>query len=216
VRIVDRIQWAAFIREPKWIIGFSDVTVFHQRIQRFGIQSIHASMPLNFQTNSPLALDSLFNAIEGKDLSITCPSTTHNKTGQTEGKLVGGNLSILYSLLGTDDQIDFTDTILFIEDLSEQLYHIDRMFYALAKANVLNKIKGLIIGGMTDMKDTAVPFGKTLEELILDHFHYRNIPICFNFPAGHIDDNRALVFGSQYNLEVNSSQTTLTKTTSNG
>lgn len=216
VRIVDRIQWAGFIREPKWIIGFSDVTVFHQRIQRFGIQSIHASMPLNFQTNSSLALDSLFNAIEGKGLSITCPSTAHNKNGQVQGKLVGGNLSILYSLLGTDDQIDFTDTILFIEDLSEQLYHIDRMFYALAKANVLNKIKGLIIGGMTDMKDTAVPFGKTLEELILDHFHYRNIPICFNFPAGHIDDNRALVFGSQYGLEVNSSQTTLTKTTSNG
>jgi muramoyltetrapeptide carboxypeptidase len=86
------------------------------------------------------------------------------------------------------------------------------MFYALAKANVLNKIKGLIIGGMTDMKDTAVPFGTTLEKLILDHFQYRNIPICFNFPAGHIDDNRALVFGSQYNLDVNSSQTTLTKT----
>lgn len=210
VRIVDRIQWAGFIREPKWIIGFSDITVFHQRIQRFGIQSIHASMPLNFQTNSSAALDSLFSAVEGKKLSVNYPSAPQNKTGHAEGKLVGGNLSILYSLLGTDDQIDFTDTVLFIEDLSEQLYHIDRMFYALAKANVLNKIKGLVIGGMTDMKDTAVPFGKTLEELILDHFHYRNIPICFNFPAGHIDDNRALVFGSQYYLDVNSSHTTLT------
>ena len=209
VRIVDRIQWAGFIREPKWIVGFSDVTVFHQRIQRFGIQSIHGTMPLNFKTNSSEALDSLFAALKGKNEPIEFPSTSNNKQGQAIGKLVGGNLSILYSLLGTDDQLDFTDSILFIEDLSEQLYHIDRMFFALAKANVLNKIKGLVIGGMTDMKDTTIPFGRTLEEIILDHFHYRNIPICFNFPSGHIDDNRAIVLGATYELNVNEKSTLL-------
>lgn len=209
VRIVDRIQWAGFIREPKWIVGFSDVTVFHQRIQRFGIQSIHGTMPLNFKTNSSEALDSLFAALKGKNEPIEFPSTSNNKQGQAIGKLVGGNLSILYSLLGTDDQLDFTDSILFIEDLSEQIYHIDRMFFALAKANVLNKIKGLVIGGMTDMKDTTIPFGRTLEEIILDHFHYRNIPICFNFPSGHIDDNRAIVLGATYELNVNEKSTLL-------
>jgi len=209
VRIVDRIQWASFIREPKWIVGFSDITVFHQRIQRFGIQSIHGSMPLNFQTNTKEALDTMLAALEGKNSTIVCEATQHNKPGKATGTLVGGNLSILFSLLGTDDQIDYTDTILFIEDLSEQLYHIDRMFYALSKANVLNKIKGLIVGGMTDIKDTAAPFGKTLEELILDHFHFHNIPICFNFPAGHIADNRALILGSVCELNVDNNNSTL-------
>lgn len=210
VRIVDRIQWSSFIREPKWIVGFSDVTVFHQRIQRFGIQSIHGSMPLNFQTNTKEALDTMIAALEGTRPTIICETSQHNKLGKATGTLVGGNLSILYSLLGTDDQIDYTDTILFIEDLSEQLYHIDRMLYALSKANVLNKIKGLIIGGMSDMKDTAEPFGKTLEEIILDHFRFNNIPICFNFLAGHIDDNRALILGSTCELKVEKENSSLT------
>lgn len=210
IRILDRIQWAGMLRNPKWLIGFSDITIFHQRMQRFELQSIHGPMPLNFADNTPEALITLLSAMKGEEYSISLPTTKDNKTGHAKGKLVGGNLSILYSLLGTDDQLDYSNTILFIEDLAEQLYHIDRMFYAFEKAGVFNKIKGLIVGGMTDMKDTANPFGRTLEELILNHFTYRNIPIAFEFPAGHIPDNRALVLGKECSLEINPEQSILT------
>ena len=209
IRILDQLNWAGMLREPKWIVGFSDVTVFHQRMQRFSLPSIHGSMPLNFQENSTEAIDTLVSALTGKEYSIQAFGNSNNKPGTAVGKLVGGNLSILYSLLGTDDQIDFSNTILVVEDLAEQLYHIDRMLFAFEKAGVFNKIKGLIIVGMTDLKDTAVPYGQTLEELILSHFTYRNIPIAFGFPAGHVPDNRALVFGKEHILEVTKTETQL-------
>ncbi len=202
VRILDHLQWAGFIREPKWLVGFSDVTVLHQHIGKLDLPSIHASMPLNFKENTPEAIDSLFDALEGKQLHYKNPAHPQNKHGEVTGKLVGGNLSILYSLLGTDDCIDYSDCILFIEDLAEQLYHIDRMFYAFAKAGILDKIIGLIVGGMTDLKDTAVPFGQDIYALILTHFNYRSIPIVFDFPAGHINDNRALIIGAEVKLTV--------------
>lgn len=202
VRIVDRLNWAAMLREPKWIIGFSDVTVFHQRMQRYGLKSIHATMPLNFEENTEKALGTLLEAFQGVQPEISIPPSNHNKKGLATGQLSGGNLSILYSLLGTDDQPDYEGTILFVEDLAEQLYHIDRMFFAFRKAGILDKINGLIVGGMTDMKDTAVPFGETLESIILEHFRYRKIPVVFGFPAGHIADNRALVFGTEVELTV--------------
>lgn len=209
IRIVDQLGWASILRNPKWIVGFSDVTVFHQRMQRFDLPSLHATMPLNYAENSSEAIETMFSALEGNPYSIECASNSSNKTGIAKGKLVGGNLSILYSLLGTDDQIDFSNTILFIEDLAEQLYHIDRIFHALRKAGITEKIKGLIVGGMTDMKDTAVPFGKSLEEIILEQFKFRNIPIVFEFPAGHIDDNRALILGAEALLSVDASSVTL-------
>ena len=209
VRIVDRIQWAGMLREPKWMIGFSDVTVFHQRLQRFGISSIHGTMVLNYNTNSSEAINTMMAALKGENADVSCDPNSYNKNGVANGKLVGGNLSIVYSLLGTDDHVEFTDCILFVEDLAEHLYHIDRMFFALNKAGVLDKIKGLIIGGMTDLEDTDIPFGKTVEEIILDHFTYRNIPIAFGFPAGHISDNRALILGDQCKLEVSAEKTLL-------
>jgi muramoyltetrapeptide carboxypeptidase len=212
VRILDRLQWAGMLREPKWMVGFSDVTVFHHRLQRFGISSIHGSMVLNFKDNSSEALNTMMAALKGTDVSIECPPTPSNKNGAAEGRLIGGNLSIVYSLLGTDDQLDFTDAILFVEDLAEHLYHIDRMFYALKKCGALDRIKGLIVGGMTDMEDTATPFGKTLDEIILEHFQFRNIPIAFGFPAGHISDNRALILGDQCKLEVSAEKTLLSYT----
>lgn len=210
IRILDRINWAGMLRDPKWLVGFSDVTVFHQRMQLYNLQSIHATMPLNFQENSEPALASLIDALQGKSTDISIPSNPHNKHGKASGRLLGGNFSILYSLLGTDDQPDYRDSILFIEDLAEQLYHIDRMFFAFAKAGILGQIKGLIVGGMTDMKDTAVPFGQTLHEIILSHFELTNIPVAFGFPAGHIPDNRALVFGTEVELEVAGSAVNLT------
>lgn len=202
IRILDRVNWASILRDPKWIIGFSDVTVFHQRMQKFGLKSIHATMPLNYSENTPIAMDSMLDALQGKQTEIQIPSHRFNKRGNAIGKLIGGNFSILYSLLGTDDQPEYANTILFIEDLAEQLYHLDRMFYAFAKAGILNRINGLIVGGMTDMKDTATPIGFTLHEIILSHCEYRKIPIVFDFPAGHIADNRALIFGTEVELNV--------------
>lgn len=207
VRIVDRIQWATQLRHPKWIVGFSDITVFHQKMQSFGIESIHATMPLNFEKNSLESFSTLFSALNKTPYSIEYPSSSQNQSGNAIGILVGGNLSILYSLLGTDDQIDYSNTILFIEDVGEQLYSIDRMLFAFKKAGVFSKIKGLIVGGMTHLKDTETPTGFTLEELVLSQFEFHRIPIAFDFPAGHVDDNRALVLGKNIELNVNEKTT---------
>ncbi|MFO0494169.1 MAG: LD-carboxypeptidase [Flavobacteriia bacterium] len=201
VRIVDRIQWASMLREPKWMVGFSDVTVFHQHLQRFNLPSIHGSMVLNFKDNSHEALNTLLMALKGESFSVAATSN-FNKSGSAEGTIVGGNLSIVYSLIGTNNQPDYSDKILFVEDLAEHLYHIDRMFYALNKSGILDKISGLVVGGMTELEDTATPFGMSVEEIILAHFQYRNIPIAFDFPAGHLNDNRSIVLGKKMLLNV--------------
>ena len=202
IQLLDGIQWAQFIREPKWLIGFSDICVWHHKIQHLGFQSIHGTMALNVEKNSAAALKSLSSALFGNETNIELPNNPMNKNGQAAGTLIGGNLSILFSMLATPESYDFSDAILFIEDLAEHLYHIDRMMHALRKHGALDRIKGLIVGGMTDLEDTDVPFGMSLEELILSHFQYRKIPICFDFPAGHIDDNRAIILGSEIALFV--------------
>lgn len=209
IQLVDRIKWGLQLHEPKWIVGFSDVTVFHQHLQKNGVQSIHGTMPLNFSSNTNEALDTLLTALKGHSYSITAPKAKNNKTGSAQGRLLGGNLSILYSLIGTDEQPDYSDSILFVEDLAEPLYAIDRIFHAMSKAGILDQIKGLVVGGMTDLKDTETPFGLSYEEIILDHFMYRQIPVAFNFPAGHIDDNRALVLGASVRLSVTESESRL-------
>lgn len=202
VRIVDLINWSSFIRQPKWIVGFSDVTVFHQRIQRFGFDSIHATMPLNYKENTKEALQTMSDALSGKLETQSYAGNANNIEGSAKGRLLGGNLSIVYSLLGTDDQPDYSGSILFLEDLSEQLYHIDRMFFSLEKAGVLNQISALMIGSFTEMKDTEAGFGKSLEQLILDRVAFRKIPVAFDVPIGHINDNRAVVFGKEVSLIV--------------
>ncbi len=202
VQLLDYLQWASFVRNPKWIIGFSDVTFFHQKIQCLGIESIHATMPLNFMQNSKESFETLWQAVSQKEYSIPFESSSFNKKGKAEGNLVGGNLSILAALIGTPDMVKFEDTILFIEDLGEYLYHFDRIMYSFANSGIFDKISGLIVGGMTDMKDTPMPFGSIYEEIILRHLQFRNIPVAFNFPAGHIDDNRALRLGANCKLEV--------------
>jgi len=210
VQLVDKLDWSMFMEKPKWIIGFSDITVFHQRLATMQIGSMHATMPLNFKENSPEAIDTLlFSLMNSKQATVSIPGSVKNRSGETEGVLLGGNASIVYSMLGTNDHPDYKGSILFLEDLAEQLYHIDRIFHALEKSGVLKQINGLIIGGMTDLKDTLVPFGQTLEEIILGHVAHYQIPVLFNFPAGHIDDNRALVFGDQVKLTVTPEKCTL-------
>ncbi|MCR9171236.1 MAG: LD-carboxypeptidase [bacterium] len=210
VQLVDRLNWGKFYQNPKWIIGFSDVTVLHQHLQTKMFASIHGTMPLNFIDHSQEALGTLVKALEGTKYSIEASKSSFNKEGTAEGTLLGGNLAIIASLIGTNDQPDCTDCILFVEEVGEPLYSIDRMFYSLKKAGILGKINGLVVGGMTSMKDSEIPYGKTLEEIVLEHFEERNIPFAFNFPAGHIDDNRALIFGATVSLEVDSSGSTLT------
>ena len=202
LRIIDRLNFDKFIQKPKWIAGYSDVTVLHAKLQSLGCQSLHSTMPINFSDNTKESLDSLFDVIEGRPIAYEVSSSDMNISGTAESPLVGGNISVLYSLLGSDIFPDTDGKILFLEDLDEYLYHIDRMMTALQRAGKLDNIKGLIVGGLTKMHDNNIPFGMSAEEIILEKVIGKNIPVCFNFPAGHIDDNRALILGKTVLLEV--------------
>ncbi len=202
VRIIDHLDFSNFINQPKWICGFSDVTVLHSHVnQNFKIATIHSPMCFNFPKS--LELNTLKKALFGDELVYRMPAHPLNKKGNVIGELAGGNLSILYSLVGSNSDIDTDGKILFLEDLDEYLYHIERMMMNLKRSGKLNKIKGLIVGGMTDMKDNQVPFGKTAEEIILDTVKDFDFPVCFGFPAGHVDNNSALIMGGIVCMEVN-------------
>ena len=195
VRIIDRLDFDKFLQKPKWIVGYSDVTVLHAKMQSIGVESLHATMPINFQDNSKQALDTLFDALCGKEIKYDLPQQTLDILSKMKGEVVGGNISVLYSLLGSDIFPDVEGKVLFLEDLDEYLYHIDRMMMAFQRAGIFDKIGGLIIGGLTKMHDNAIPFGMTAEEIISEKTKDKNIPTVFNFPAGHINDNRAIILG---------------------
>lgn len=202
IRILDRIDWAIQLQQPKWIIGFSDVTVFHQYMDKWEIPSLHATMPLDFGTGTASSLEALISCMTEQQFSYEIAPCEYNKPGRSKGKLTGGNLSILYSLIGTSLQPDYHGKILFIEDVGEALYSIDRMFYALEKSGILDQISGLIVGGMTQMKDSEPGFGKNYCEIIQEHLRYKGIPVCFNFPAGHQQENLALILGVETEMIV--------------
>ena len=203
VQIIDNIDFSKLKNKPKWIVGYSDVTVLHSHLNKLGIASLHATMPINFKTNAKESLASLKNGLFGNENNILCGPHTCNKFGKVEAEVVGGNLSILYSLLGSNSDVDTDGKILFIEDLDEYMYHVDRMMMNLKRNGKLKNLKALIIGGMSDMNDNTIPFGKTAEEIILEYIKEFDFPVCFNFPAGHLDDNRTLVFGKECTLEIN-------------
>lgn len=203
VRIIDDLNYRRFTDQPKWLCGYSDMTAMHSHVNHvMGIGTLHCTMPVNFGTNTPQALESLINAISGRSIEYQFDGHELNKIGSCRGEVVGGNLSLLYSLLGTKTSLHTGGKILFLEDLDEYLYHIDRMMIALRRAGKLQGLSGLIVGGMTDMKDNAVPYGKTAEEIILEHVADFNFPVCFNFPAGHLSDNRAIKLGINAELTV--------------
>lgn len=201
VRIIDKLDFTAFKKQPKWIIGYSDITVLHSHVHNFGIKTLHATMPINFAKNAE-AIETLRKALFGEALRYEGGSHSLNRKGNAEAELVGGNLSLLYALTGSVSDINTNGKILFIEDLDEYLYHIDRMMINLKRSGKLSHLAGLIVGGMSDMKDNAVPFGKTAEEIILDAVKEYDYPVCFGFPAGHIDRNLALVLGGKVKMEV--------------
>lgn len=212
VRIIDKLDFSTFKKNPKWVCGFSDVTVLHSHIwKNFEIETIHSIMPMQLKKlgGESDAAKTLVKSLKGDTLDYEFPAHALNRTGSAEGILVGGNLSILYSLLGSVSDIDTADKILFLEDIDEYLYHIDRMMIAMKRAGKLDKLKGLIIGGMSDMKDNAIPFGKTAEEIISEAVKEFDYPVCFNFPAGHIDANCALYIGKSAKLEVRKAKSTL-------
>ncbi|MCF6307756.1 MAG: LD-carboxypeptidase [Flavobacteriaceae bacterium] len=209
VRIIDKLDFTAFKKHPKWIIGYSDVTVLHSQIHTLGIATLHAQMPVAIETKSEATVNSIYKTLFGKEYSITITSEKNNRLGIASGQLVGGNLSILYSLCGSPSAINTDGKILFIEDLDEYLYHIDRMLQNLKRNGMFANLKGLIVGGMTQMHDNDIPFGKSAEEIILDICKDFDFPIAFNFPAGHIEDNWALVFGAEVKLKVGENKVTL-------
>ncbi|WP_395061796.1 LD-carboxypeptidase [Flavobacterium sp.] len=202
VRMIDFLDFTKFKQSPKWVIGFSDVTVLHSHLNTMGYASIHGIMPVSSKATEE-AKESLRKALFGEHLEYTVPCDQMNRFGSAKGELVGGNLSILYSLLGSESAIDCHDKILFIEDLDEYLYHIDRMMMNLKRNGCLESLKGIIVGGMTKMHDNEIPWGKNVLEIIDDVTKKYNIPIIYNFPAGHMADNHSLIMGKQVSIEVN-------------
>ena len=211
VQIIDSIDFTNLKKNSKWIVGYSDVTVLHSHLNNLEIASLHATMPINFVSNTNDSLKSLKNALLGNLNSAKCKAHPLNKFGKIEGDIVGGNLSILYSLSGSQSDINTAGKILFIEDLDEYLYHVDRMMMNLKRSRMLGKLKGLIVGGMSNMNDNSISFGKTAEQIILDHTKDYDFPICFGFPAGHLSDNCSLRLGVNSVLEINKNGVSLSQ-----
>ena len=204
-RIIDDLDFTGFIAKPKWICGFSDITVLHSHITaNLGIPTLHSPMCGAFkpETENEDDLLSLKRALAGEPEQYIIPAATFSRAGEGTGVLTGGNLSLLVHMIGTRSDVDTTGKILFLEDLGEHLYHIDRMLVQLKRAGKLDNLAGLILGGFTDLQDTERPFGQTIEEIIWDKVKEYNYPVCFNFPSGHQDVNYTLALGMQHTLTV--------------
>lgn len=209
VRIIDSLDFTKFKEHPKWIMGFSDVTVLHSQLNVERVASLHSIMPFTVPNAPEEVKDTLRKALFGETISYSIPSKSYDVKGTASGELVGGNISILYSLLGSKSAIDTKDKILFIEDLDEYLYHIDRMMYNLKRNGYFENVKGIIVGSMTDMHDNEIPFGQNEVQIITEIAKEYQIPIGFQFPAGHQSDNRTLILGKQVDFEVNESEVVL-------
>ena len=210
VRIMDEIIFDEFLKYPKWLVGFSDLTFLQTNISNnIGVQCLHAIMPIQFEKSTPDAIETLRKELFGEKNEYSIPPHELNRQGETRGILIGGNLSILYSITGTKSGMNTDGKILFLEDIDEYLYHVDRMMINLKRSGKLHKLSGMIVGGFTDMHDNKIPFGKNAYEIIAEHVQEFNFPVCFNFPAGHMEDNRALVIGKRYDFKVSKTEVTL-------
>ena len=209
VRIIDALDFTQFKKHPKWSIVFSDVTVLHSQLHVERVATMHAIMPFTVPKAPEEVKETLRKALFGESVSYTIPSKAYDVKGTASGELVGGNISILNSLLGSKSSIDTGGKILFIEDLDEYLYHIDRMMYNLKRNGYFDKVKGIVVGSMSDMHDNEIPFGQNEVQIITAIASEYRIPIVFEFPAGHQVDNRALLLGKQVDFEVNEKEVTL-------
>lgn len=205
VRILDKLDFSKFKENPKWIIGYSDITAFHNHIHNIGVETIHGIMGTSMQNNSEViakSIESLRKALFDEELKYKIKPSKENRVGEVSGELVGGNIAILTSMLGSDSEISTNNKILFIEEIGEYKYSIDRMLQSLKRAGYFTNLKGIIVGDMTKVKKNSTLWGSSIEQLILDVVP-ENIPIVFNFPAGHEPDNRALIMGRNVKLMIN-------------
>ena len=210
LQIIDDLSFTKFVRNPKWLIGFSDITTIMCHIQQnFKIQSIHAPMAYNFNHTDGRYLKMLVRMLEGKRENIKIKSSNYNTTGTVQGEVIGGNLSILYSLVGSQSLTNLKNQILFIEEIDEYLYHFERMLISLDRCGFLSNISGIIVGQMTSMHDNKIGFGKELNQIIFDITEKYNYPKCFDFPLGHIKENTPIVVGSTVRLSVAKDYSTL-------
>jgi muramoyltetrapeptide carboxypeptidase len=203
IRMIDMVDFSRLQTSPKWLVGFSDITLLHSHIiSNYNLPCIHGQMPLNIPDASAYSLETLRKALFGEELVYQIDSNPQNRIGNGSGILIGGNLSLLLAISGSVSDMDYSNKILFIEDVGEYLYAADRMLRALKRADKLKNLAGLIVGGFTDMKDNDIPFGQTLPQLIMDVVADYNYPVCFDFPAGHVSNNCSLVLGKTINLLV--------------
>lgn len=208
VRIIDHLDLKPLAEQKKWFVGYSDVTVFHSHINKhYGTPTLHATMPINISEQpdelEAISNQTLMDALFGETLTYDLSAHTLNRPGNAEGMLVGGNLSMLYSLCGSKSDIDTEGKILFLEDLDEYLYHVDRMLMNLKRTGKLEGLSALIIGGMSDMNDNTIPYGKTAEEIIAEHTSAYSYPVYYGLEAGHTKPNRALRLGKTAIIEDN-------------
>jgi len=203
IRIIDHVDFSRFSVHPKWLIGFSDITVLHAHLfANFRAQTIHGQMPINIPDASVHSLETLKKALFGQEIVYNFNSHALNRSGKATGILTGGNLSLLVAVMGSASDYDYDGKILFIEDVGEYLYSIDRMIRTLDRAGKLKNLAGLMVGGFTEVKDNDIPFGQTVPEIIMEVVKNYGYPVCFDFPAGHIPDNQSLIFGfSTINLD---------------
>lgn len=211
-RIIDQLDFKKFKKHPKWLIGFSDITIMHCHVfTKYGIASLHAPMAAAFNEgeHDSYYIQTLRTALSGEKQTYKCLSHPFNKKGKATGKLIGGNLALLAHVIGTASDFNTKDCILFLEDIGEYSYNVDRMLYQLKRSGKFKKLKGIIIGGFTDMKDTERVFGKSVDEIIQDILEDVDVPVCFNFPISHGKENVALKIGVEYSLNVGKEKSTL-------
>jgi len=212
VRILDKLDYSTFKQNPKWLIGYSDITALHNQIHNEGVESLHAIMCVSLpedESEIQASISTFKNTLFGTPLSYILEGSNYNKTGTTSGQLVGGNLTMMHTLLGSKTSIDTSGKILFIEEIGEYKYHIDRMLQSLKRAGYFDNCKGLIVGDMTKLRTNTTLWGTSVEQLILDALSDYDFPIAFNMPAGHEKDNQALILGRTIQLVVSSSQSSI-------
>jgi muramoyltetrapeptide carboxypeptidase len=209
-RIIDRLDFKKFKKHPKWLIGFSDITVLHMHLlNKYNIASMHAPMAAAFNEGENEFTESLRKALTGKKSIYKTEPHLFNQKGEASGILIGGNLALLANIIGTPSDFDTKNKILFIEDIGEYIYNLDRMLYQLKRSGKFNKPAALILGGFTDMKDTERPFGKTTDEVLKEITAEFGFPVCFGFPVSHGKENVALKIGVEYHLKVSAKQVVL-------
>lgn len=209
-RILDQIDFSQFFTQPKWVVGFSDITALLCHLHTFGIESLHATMPkLMAQPGTQEADETLRRALFGEPLTYTLPGHPLNRAGSSQGQVVGGNLILLDTIVNTPSDIDYDGKILFLEDVGEYFYNVDRVLVHMRRMGRLRNLAGLVVGQFNEMEDNQVPFGKTVNEIVLEHCAGYDYPICFDFPIGHVPRNLAMIVGRQATLQVSAKEITL-------